>query len=184
MSALHNSRREQFTQLVATGRTPAEAYASVGYAEKTAYTCGPRLLKKISVQARVSELQRTVATAAVTRAMFDREFVLRELMDNALQAKQNREWSASNRALELLGKELGMFALRDIPWDGDPATLTDRQLDQLIKYFEQIALGGDEGKIEAIRRRAMLAAGVRVDLEPTSESSEAPAEGVPTQDGW
>jgi hypothetical protein len=77
-----------------------------------------------------------------------------------------------------------MFSPVDIAWDGDPATLTDRQLDQLIKYFEQIALGGDEGKIEAIRRRAMLAAGVRVDLEPTSESSEAPAEAVPTQDGW
>jgi len=38
-----------------------------------------------------------------------REFVLRELMDNAMQAKKNQEWSASNRAFELVGKELGMF---------------------------------------------------------------------------
>ena len=46
-----------------------------------------------------------------------------ELMDNALQAKQSREWSASNRALELLGKELGICTSRDIPWDGDLASL-------------------------------------------------------------
>ena len=56
----------------------------------------------------------------------------RELMDNALQAKQSREWSASNRAIELLGKELGMCASWDIPWDCDLATLTHPQLDQLI----------------------------------------------------
>jgi len=184
MSALHHSRHEQFTQLVATGRTPAEAYAGVGYAEKTAYTCGPRLLKKPSVQARVSELQQTVATAAVTRAMLDREFVLRELMDNALQAKQNREWSASNRALELLGKKLGMFTPAELPWDGDPATLSDTQLDQLYRYLERIACGGDEAKIQAVHKRAMLEVGLVVEIEPTSESTQEPAVSVPTQDEW
>src|SRR5947199_5783748 len=71
------------------------------------YTCGPRLLKKASVHARVNELQQTIATAAITRALLDREFVIRELMDNALKAKENREWSASNRALELLSADSG-----------------------------------------------------------------------------
>ena len=139
MSTLHNSRHEQFAQLAASGRTPAEAYIAAGYAGKAAYTCGPRLLKKASVQARVSELQQTVATAAVIRAALDREFVLRGLMDNALQAQLSHEWSASNRAFELLGKELGMFSPADIPWDGDLATLTDQQLEKLALYFEQIA---------------------------------------------
>ena len=33
----------------------------------------------------------------------------------------------ANRALELIGKELGMFVERnvDVPWGGDPAKLTD-----------------------------------------------------------
>ena len=151
----------------------------MGYAEKTAYTCGPRLLKKASVQARVSELQQTVATAAITRAALDREFVLCELMDNALKAKQSREWSASNRALELLGKELGMFTPVELPWDGDPTSLTTSQLDQLCKYLERIAFGEDEAKIQAARTRAMLEAGLVVEVTAT----EAPAE-EPTQDGW
>ena len=183
MSALHNSRHEQFAHLVASGKTPAEAYVAVGYAGKTAYTCGPRLLKKVSVQARVSELQQTVATAAVTRAALDREFVLRELMDNALKAKQNHEWSASNRALELLGKELGMFTQAEVPWDGDLATLTDQQLEKVSAYFERIAFGGDQAKLQAAHTQARLEAAVVVDVEPTSESTEEP-ESVPTQDGW
>jgi hypothetical protein len=59
--------------------------------------------------------------AAVSRISLDREFVLRELMDTALQAKQNQQWSASNRLLELLGKELGMFNRPEFVWDGDLA---------------------------------------------------------------
>ena len=119
----------------------------------------------------------------VTRVMLDREFVVRELMDNALQAKQNHECSASNRALELLGKELGMFTSAEIPWDGDLATLTDQQLEKFSAYFERIAFGGDQAKIQAALTRARLEAGVVVDVEPTSESTEKPA-AVPTQDGW
>jgi phage terminase small subunit len=57
MSSLRNPRHEQFAQLIAAGKTPAEAYVLVGYAEKTAYTCGPQLLKQTSVGARVAELQ-------------------------------------------------------------------------------------------------------------------------------
>ena len=103
---LNNPRQEHFAQLVATGQTPAQAYAAAGYEEKTAYTCGPRLLKRPEVRSRVTELQQTAAQTSVSRAALSRDFVVRELMDNALKAKENHEWPASNRALELLGREL------------------------------------------------------------------------------
>lgn len=172
MAVLHNSRHEQFAQLVASGRTPAEAYVEVGYAVKAAYTCGPRLFKNATVQARVSELLQVVSAATVTRMSLDRQFVLRELMDNALKAKQSCEWAASNRALELLGKELGMFNPRDLPWDGNPATLTDSQLEQLQKYLERLAFGGDEAQLQAARERAMLEAGLVVEIEPGPTDQE------------
>ena len=43
----------------------------------------------------------------------------------------------ANRALELIGKELGMFVDRSeqLVWDGDPAKLTDGQLDTLLQKF-------------------------------------------------
>ena len=165
MSALRNPRHEQFAQLIAAGKTPAEAYVLVGYAEKTAYTCGPRLLKQPSVGARVAELQQTVAVATVTRISLSREFVLRELMDNAMQAKKNQEWSASNRAFELVGKELGMFNHPEPVWDGDLATLTDQQLLRITEQFERAVYGEDRARLEADKRRALRRAGLLVDGE-------------------
>jgi len=165
MSALRNPRHEQFAQLIAAGKTPAEAYILVGYAERTAYTCGPRLLKQTSVAARVAELQQTVAVATVTRMSLSREFVLRELMDNAMQAKKNQEWSASNRAFELVGKELGMFNHPEPVWDGDLATLTDQQLLRITEQFERAVYGEDRARLEADKRRALRRAGLLVDGE-------------------
>ena len=155
MPVLPNSKHERFAQLVASGRTPADAYAAVGYKERTAYTCGPRLLKRAAVRARVTELQRAVAQVSVTRGAIDREFVLKELMDNALQAKQEQQFSASNRALELLGKEMGMFVDRtdhSFSWDGDPANLTDAQLEKLTQCLESQAkqLLDEKQKTDAI----------------------------------
>ena len=59
-------------------------------------------------------------------------------MDTALQAKQNQQWSASNRLLELLGKELGMFNRPEFVWNGDLATLSNQQLDRLTEQLEKI----------------------------------------------
>ena len=174
MAVLHNPRHEQFAQLVASGKTPAEAYVAAGYAAKTAYTCGPRLLKTASVRARVAELQRTVAQAATTAVALDCAFVLRELMDNALTAKQNQQWSASNRALELLGKQLGMFveraehteyiAVAQLLVSGDLSALTDEQLAQLHRLISQ--LGGAKREPRALGAAEAGADAVVVDVEP------------------
>src|SRR6266481_2198053 len=141
MSILNNPRHEQFAQLVATGQSPAQAYVAVGYEEKGSYTCGPRLLKRNEIRARVDELRQQVARSAVDAATLNRQFVLTELMDNAIKAKEMQQISASNRALELLGKELGLFVERTEHtfWNGDPNTLSDDQLAQMIKYLEIVA---------------------------------------------
>jgi len=98
-----------------------------------------------------------------------REFVLRELMDNAMQAKKNQEWSASNRAFELVGKELGMFNHPEPVWDGDLATLTDQQLLRITEQFERAVYGEDRARLEADKRRALRKAGLLVDggVEPS-----------------
>jgi hypothetical protein len=160
LTLLRNPRHEKFAQLVATGQSPAQAYVAAGYEERTSYTCGPRLLKRIEVLARVNELRKSVAQSAVNHAGLNREFVLTELMDNAIKAKENQEWSASNRALELLGKELGLFVDRSdhsFHWDGRLDSLTDIQLGNVQAHFLELA------KAE---RRRMLEAGAVVDLEP------------------
>src|SRR6266567_1964853 len=151
MPILNNPRHERFAQLLATGQNPAQAYATVGYEEKGSYTCGPRLLKRTEIKARVDELRQQVARSAVDAAALNRQFVLTELMDNAIKAKENQEWSASNRALELLGKELGLFVERSEHtfWNGDPNTLSDEQLVRLIRYFEEIVQAEHQLKLAA-----------------------------------
>jgi hypothetical protein len=56
--------------------------------------------------------------------------------------------------LELIGKELGMFDHPDLPWDGDLATLSDRQLDQLIGHLERLTFGDDIAALKAAKRKA------------------------------
>jgi hypothetical protein len=177
VAPLRNPKHEAFCRHLADGQSPAQAYVAAGYGAKTAYTCGPRLLKRSEVRARVNELQQTVARAAVTRSAINREFVLSELMDNALKAKQNKEWSASNRALELLGKELGLFVSRsehNFLWSGDLTKLTDEQFDAILQQLEK--------RIEEAERQEALAAGVGstvIDIEPASaRSAHEPGRGV------
>ena len=43
------------------------------------------------------------------RVAITKEWVLRELLDNAELAKADGSWAARNRSLELVGKEIGMF---------------------------------------------------------------------------
>ncbi len=177
MASLRNPKHEAFCRHLADGQSPAQAYVAAGYEAKTAYTCGPRLLKRTEVRARLNELQRTVASAAVTRAAINREFVLSELMDNALKAKQDNEWSASNRVLELLGKELGLFVSRsehNFLWSGDLTQLTDEQFDAILQKPEK--------RIEERERQQTVPAGAGsavIDIEPASvRSDHEPGRGV------
>jgi hypothetical protein len=179
VAVLNNPRRERFAQLVATGRSATDAYVAAGYAKKAAYTCGPRLLKVVSVRARVRELDHTFACVSASRAAVDREFVLRELRDNALAAKRNRQYSASNRALELLGKELGMFQDQGEDWldhwDGDLSKLSDLQLEKLTYVSGKMAFGDDEAKILAIRRQMGL-----IDVGPSTPQPLLPQISAPS----
>jgi hypothetical protein len=167
VAVLHNSRHEQFAQLVAAGKTPAEAYAAVGYAPKTAYTCGPRMLKVPSVSARVGELQQTVAQAVAIRTTIDRNKVLAGLWEIAQNGKSE---SARVRAYELCGKDLGMFVEPKFDWDGDPRTLTDQQLEMILYAVEKAELGRQEADRLAERRRLQIAGPV-IEVTPEPEES-------------
>ena len=127
MPILRNTRHEQFAQLIAAGKNTSEAYVCAGFSEKGAKASAHRLLARPQVAARVDELGVCVGQAAITRASIDREFVLSGLRENFLRAMQQQPvrdrdgnvtgeytyaGSVANRALELLGKELGMFVDR------------------------------------------------------------------------
>lgn len=140
MPVLSNPRHELFAQELARGRSASQAYVVAGYEENRGNAT--RLKADESVSARVTELQ----TAGAERAVLTEEWVLSRLMANAERAavaepvldregKPTGEFvydgAVVNRALELLGKKLGLFVdktenvhtIRDIT--DEPVTESD-----------------------------------------------------------
>lgn len=127
MAVLKNSKHEHFAQLVAGGQSPTKAYALAGYSEIGAHASAARLLRNATIRARVTELQKAVSERTAEKISVDRAWVLARLRENVDRAMQvveitdskgkptgeyRYEGQVANRALELLGRELGMFRER------------------------------------------------------------------------
>lgn len=140
MPMLINPRHERFAQGLATGKSAAGAYRAAGYNDN--YGNASTLKGNQKVQDRVAELQNRAAAGVVLK----REWVIERLIENADRAMQIQpildgkgqptgeyryDGSVANRALELLGKEIGMFV--------------DRQVnDQIVRVISAEPMTSDE----------------------------------------
>ena len=82
-----------------------QAAIRAGYSPKTAYSQGQRLLKNDEVRQLIDKAQ----AARAVRLQASSDWVIEELRRNHLDARKRGDIGQSNRALELLGKHLGMF---------------------------------------------------------------------------
>lgn len=134
MSVLANSRHEHFAHLVAKGANATEAYIQAGYSKNGAQPSAARLLSKAIVANRVAEIQANIAATTTEKTGVDKAWVLAQLVDNVNIAKAaepvldhegkpigeyKANIAAANRALELIGKEFGMFVDRKEIRTGD-----------------------------------------------------------------
>jgi hypothetical protein len=154
MPALSNPRQERFAQLLARGKNASEAYELAGY--KPNGGNASELKNSERVSNRVAELlaekeriHQRATERAIERTALSREWVLERLVENAERAMQARavldgngkevgeyeyQGSVANRALELLGKELGMFIDRKEVGDpGEFAAMDDADLEAVIQ---------------------------------------------------
>lgn len=99
-------KRERFAAEYLVDLNATQAALRAGYSKRTAYAQGCRLLKDAEVLARITELQ----AARAAKVELDAEYVLRHLRQVAEQP--DLKASAKVRAIELLGKHLGMFTDR------------------------------------------------------------------------
>ncbi|WP_323012905.1 hypothetical protein [Devosia sp.] len=104
MAALKNARHERFAQGLASGKTAEEAYVEAGFRPNRGNAA--RLKANESIRARAKELTERAAEGVV----LTRQWVLEQLADNAAKAKKVGDFGPSNKAIELIGKHLGMFA--------------------------------------------------------------------------
>jgi phage terminase small subunit len=134
MPALENPKHERFAQELAKGIAADKAYEAAGFKPNRGNAA--TLKQKESISNRVTELLsereaiHAQATAdAIKSTALTKEWVIETLKENVARAMQATEvkradgtgtgeyqyqGSVANRALELLGKELGMFVDRAV----------------------------------------------------------------------
>ncbi len=164
MPQLRNARHERFAQEIANGKTLEEAHRIAGFRadRRNAFVTRQRedVTRRIAEILASREMSQAKATErAIERAAVSKEWVLLRLRENVERAMQfepvrDKEGNDSgefvyagavaNRALELLGKELGMFIeRRESGKPGDFANLSDEQIDDEI-LKELLARGMSE----------------------------------------
>lgn len=151
MPILDNAQHELFAQEIAKGTAQRDAYKAAGYNTKSdagADASASRLLSNAKIKARVAELQERIGAVAVEKAAVSKSWVIAKLVENverSMQAEAVKDsegtptgeykynGNVANRALELLGKEMGMFIDRkEVGKPGDFAAQTDTELDAAI----------------------------------------------------
>jgi hypothetical protein len=103
-----------FTNLVSQGTTPKEAYKrsydTEGMGEATVQACANRLMRDERISGLLESLWEDVREAVITDSMTTRRHVMSELYKAAND--ENVATSVRLRALELMGKAVGMFTDR------------------------------------------------------------------------
>lgn len=167
MPALPNTRHELFALYVARGENPAEAYKKAGFSPKGASQGAYKLKKIEAVATRIAELCFLASQIPLADDWLKKSFVLEGLRKVFVMAMDEKKLGDAIRALELMGKHLGMFVDRTehtMFWDGDPAKLTDGQLEVLTRHLERLAYGDDKARLMAEKRQAMIEAGATAEI--------------------
>jgi phage terminase small subunit len=140
---LTNGKYEQFAHLIAKGESPAKAYVLCGYSSNGALQSGNRLLRNPDVSARVESLKTAVSERQVEKIAVDHAWVIAMLIENVKRAMQvepvrdrdgdpighySYQGGVANKALELLGKEFGMFQTTSEAPGSVPTAVTKARL--------------------------------------------------------
>lgn len=137
MGMLKNAKHEHFAGLMAKGVSQTEAAVTAGFSQRRAIVTASELLARPEVKARIAELRVMVVERITEKTGIDKAWVMKELVEvvqmgkaaspiigkdgeSTGEVKQNL--AAANKALELIGKEFGMFVdrseVRTGPLDG------------------------------------------------------------------
>jgi hypothetical protein len=141
MPTLAKQGHEAFCQHVASGKSRIAAYVEAGY--KHNHGNAATLHGKPHIKARIAEIQCGNAQLLAIDAAISKQWVLECLRVNALKGLKEEKGAsaAANRALELIGKELGLFVeRREVGRPGDFEHMSDEELDAALA--EKLAARG------------------------------------------
>jgi phage terminase small subunit len=145
MPILFNSRHEAFAHNLAMGQTIDAAYSGAGYSANSGNAS--RLNGNERVIARVDELMALVQkmrSRSLHAVVLDRQWVVQQLIEVVFTAKaqEKPDLAGANKALHLLGLELGMFVERKEtgkPGEFDGLTIADKRA-RILSIASQLGL--------------------------------------------
>lgn len=98
-------KQRRFAEEYLKDSNGTQAAIRAGYSPKTANEQAARLLANVSIKDYVKSRQKQLDADAG----FTRQMILQELWSNHQEAKAAGQLNASNKALELVGKAIGVF---------------------------------------------------------------------------
>ena len=174
MPVLRNPRHEKFSQLIASGIKPTEAYTSLGYSKAEAAQSANNLLKRTDVRERVNEIHSLAAQSSAEEVAFDQKRVLNRLDVLSRKAEELGQIAAAARCEELIGRHRGMFIDRreHVIWDGTLSSLSGPQLLRLEEQLIHSAFSGDPVKMAEFQKQ-LDAGPVVIDGESTPVETQS-----------
>lgn len=131
MPVLVDPQAEAFAQQLAPGFSQAEAARRAGYGRSSSPNRGSRLMKRNDVQQRVAELRGSMSPQEPVPAI-TRQSLIDQAMEIKAGALADKDYSAANRALELIARVAGLLVERketyneNVNWHSlDQAKLND-----------------------------------------------------------
>jgi len=102
-------KRELFCYHLIAGLSPEEAYEAVGFAPDRSNCYS--YYRNSTVQSRLSALRAEIEKRILRQdeEIWGKEGVAKFLQANAIESRAQGDYAPSNRAVELLGRDLGMF---------------------------------------------------------------------------
>jgi phage terminase small subunit len=141
------AKQEKFCQeFIRLGNASAAyraAYDCTNKSAKSVWELAAQMMRNVKVSSRIAELRKPVIEMAEKELKIDKAWVLAELVDNVKRAKASepvtdeqgnpigeykQNLTAANKALELIGKEFGMFVDRKEIRTGPLEGLSDEEL--------------------------------------------------------
>lgn len=160
MPALKSPQQEKFCQTILKGGTQSDAYRaaypkSMKWKESSVYSNSSTMMADAKVIQRIAELRAPV----IAKVQLTREWVLNQLIEVVEMAKTldpiiskdgetsgdvKQNLAAANKALELLGKEQGMFVDRKEIRTGALDDIPHEELEKLNAAIKQVyGVGAD-----------------------------------------
>lgn len=177
MPELKKRTWEVFSRGIAGGIPRPDAYREAFPTCKNPSKAAYKLWQKQEIQERVRELIPITQTAKAITAVVNKEFVIAELLrlGKAAEDLEKPDLATARLCIKDVGEIIGAFDKTGrvkFDWDGDPANLSDSQLEKLKFFLERLAVGEKEARqlqMKRLQSAVVDISHVTLDVSPNEE---------------